>query len=209
MNLQDFGVERFDRPRLKVKNENGRVARPVTANPIEYTEGEIELGVSALADATLKGALSNAGVSSVRSYGYDSPHAEVVVLETCRGPEAAGWSDEFVGVEVSFSDHPRYVPVRRDDLAPVDRHVDVLQADGVEEIDAEAGVEDDAQLGDDEQRTRVGHCQHDETDVYIGRHGEVIARIVDDVIQKVETDSGVVAYDCPECGEITECNVVG
>ncbi|AZH26828.1 DUF4326 domain-containing protein [Haloplanus aerogenes] len=174
MSLQDFGVERFDRPRLKVKDEDGRVACPVTHNPIEYTEGEIEIAVASLADATLKGALSNAGVSSVRAYGFDSPHAEVVVPETCRGPEAAGWSDEFVGVEVSFTDYPRYVPVRRDDLAPAGRHVDALQVDGVEEIDAEAGGadEDEDEPGDDEQRTRVGHCQHDETDVYIGRHGD-------------------------------------
>lgn len=106
MSLQEFGVERHDRPRLKVKNESGAVACPVTTHPIEYTEGEIEIGVPHLADATLKGALSGAGVSSVRSYGYDSPEAEVVVPETCRGPEAAAWSDEFLGVEVSFPTTP-------------------------------------------------------------------------------------------------------
>lgn len=168
MSLQEFGVERFDRPRLKVKDEEGRVACPVTHNPIEHTEGEIEIGVTHLADASLKGALSNAGVSSLRSFGYDSPHAEIVVPETCRGPEAAGWSDEFVGVEVDFPDRPRYVPVRRDDLAGADRHVDpALQEDGVEDDDLDEDEHDE-----DEQRTRVGHCQDDETDVYIGRHGD-------------------------------------
>lgn len=169
MSLQEFGVERHDRPRLKVKDEDGRVACPVTGNPIEHAEGEIRIGVPHLADATLKGALSSAGVSSVRSYGYDSSHAEVVVPETCRGPEAAGWSDEFVGVEVVFADHPRHVPVRADDLAPADRHVDALQPDSADEHD---DADEEPAQDPDEQRTRVGHCKHDETDVYIGRHGD-------------------------------------
>jgi hypothetical protein len=168
VSLQDFGVERFDRPRRKVEDEEGRVACPVTRNPIEHTEGEIEIGVAHLADASLIGSLDAAGVRSLRSFGYDSPHAEVVIPETCRGPEAAAWSDEFVGVEVTFAEGAQFVPVRRDDLAGADRHVDpALQEDGAEDDDLDEDEHDE-----DEQRTRVGHCQHDETDVYIGRHGD-------------------------------------
>ncbi|MFB6196197.1 MAG: hypothetical protein ABEI80_08485 [Haloplanus sp.] len=125
MSLRDFGVERFDAPRLQVEDEEGRVACPVTHNPVDHTEGEIKIGVAHLADTTLKGALSGAGGSSVRSYGYDSPHAEVVMPETCRGPEAAGWSDEFVGVTVTFSD-----------LSSADRHLD----DDLLEAGAEPGM---------------------------------------------------------------------
>jgi len=100
-----------------------------------------------LADDQLRERLVEVGTETVRSRGWVCSDPDLVFPETVSGPEPHGYSGRMVGVEAESRGANLWVPVRSDDLPDAD--LSAL----------------------DQQPTRVGHCQTDETDVYIGRHG--------------------------------------
>lgn len=152
--LDEFGARSWESLREYGKDSEGNISCPVTRVACEFTEGQQVIPVVHVVDDELREALQEHDVEYVTSYGFESPIREVVMPNTVSGPEAHGYAEEkWVGVEVEFVATNRWVPVLRED------------------IEAAREIVQEENTGES-QATRVGHCQHDETDLYIGRHGE-------------------------------------
>jgi len=165
MSLADFGVQTWPSVRQIARNDDGEVICPVSQIPVDYSHGQIQIPRIHLVDDDLVDALEREDVETITGYGYESPE-DVLMPETVSGPDAHGFSSKWIGVRATFDDGERWIPVLKEDLPVVELDAARDDADGRDDATESDVDESDA---DRAQNTRVGHCQHDETDVYIGR----------------------------------------
>ena len=171
--LEQFGAKTWPTLRGIEKDDLGDVICPASGAYADHTRGEIEIPVTRLADEDLRTALEAEGIETLRGRGYESPEAEVLMPETTSGPEAHGYSNRFVGVPAVVDGERAWVPVRQEDLLEADLEgLRRAKQDAAESQETTDGHEDDESAAEDEPGpTRVGHCEHDDCDVYVGRGG--------------------------------------